>query len=96
MAQMLRTPRPWPGWLVVGMSLLVLNPHISVAPWGLIGGLKYLYWYLTIPELHYSIYLLAAAIGIGRGLLVLLLLFGTWQAWRRGRRRPEPKSEQKP
>ena len=95
---LLAKKHPWLilGWLAVGLSLLVFNPHISVAPWGPVMGLRYLYYYLAVPELHYSVYLLAAAIGIGRGLLVLLLLFGTWRAWRRGRRRPEPESEQKP
>ena len=92
---LLARKHPWLilGWLAVGLSLLVFNPHISVAPWGPVMGLRYLY-YLAIPELHYSVYLLAAAIGIGRGLLVLLLLFGTWRAWRRGRSRAEP--EQRP
>ena len=95
---LLAKKHPWLvlGWLAVGLSLLVFNPHISVAPWGPVMGLRYLYYYLAVPELHYSVYLLAAAIGIGRGLLVLLLLFGTWRAWRRGRRRPEPEAEQKP
>ena len=89
---LLARKHPWLilGWLAVGLSLLVFNPHISVAPWGPVMGLRYLYYYLAVPELHYSVYLLAAAIGIGRGLLVLLLLFGTWRAWRRGRRRQEP------
>ena len=89
---LLARKHPWLilGWLAVGLSLLVFNPYISVAPWGPVMGLRYLYYYLAVPELHYSVYLLAAAIGIGRGLLVLLLLFGTWRAWRRGRRRPEP------
>ena len=89
---LLAKKHPWLilGWLAVGLSLLVFNPHISVAPWGPVMGLRYLYYYLAVPELHYSVYLLAAAIGIGRGLLVLLLLFGTWRAWRRGRRRQEP------
>lgn len=84
---LLARKHPWLilGWLAVGMSLLVLNPNISVAPWGLIGGLKYLYWYLTIPELHYSTILFAAAVGITRGLVVLLLFFGAWRAWRRSR-----------
>ena len=95
---LLAKKHPWLilGWLAVGLSLLVFNPYISVAPWGPVMGLRYLYYYLAVPELHYSVYLLAAAIGIGRGLLVLLLLFGTWRAWRRGRRRPEPEAEQKP
>ena len=95
---LLARKHPWLilGWLAVGLSLLVFNPYISVAPWGPVMGLRYLYYYLAVPELHYSVYLLAAAIGIGRGLLVLALLFGTGRAWRRGRRRPEPESEQKP
>ena len=89
---LLARKHPWLilGWLAVGLSLLVFNPYISAAPWGPVMGLRYLYYYLAVPELHYSVYLLAAAIGIGRGLLVLLLLFGTWRAWRRGRRRQEP------
>lgn len=84
---LLARKHPWLilGWLAVGLSLLVFNPYISVAPWGPVMGLRYLYYYLAVPELHYSVYLLAAAIGIGRGLLVLLLLFGTWRAWRRSR-----------
>ena len=89
---LLAQKHPWLilGWLAVGLSLLVFNPYISVAPWGPVMGLRYLYYYLAVPELHYSVFLLAAAVGIGRGLLVLLLVFGTWRAWRRGRRRQEP------
>lgn len=84
---LLARKHPWLilGWLAVGLSLLILNPHTSVSPWGLIGGLMYLYQYLTMPELHYSTILFAAAIGIVRGTLVLALAIFTgravWKAW---------------
>ena len=89
---LLAKKHPWIvlGWLAVGLSLLILNPCTSVAPWGLIVGLRYLYYYLTIPELHYSTMLFAAGIGIGRGLVVLLLLFAVWRTWKKGRRAPPP------
>ena len=89
---LLAKKHPWIvlGWLAVGLSLLILNPCTSVAPWGLIVGLRYLYYYLTIPELHYSTMLFAAWIGIGRGLVVLLLLFAMWRTWKKGRRTPPP------
>ena len=73
---LLAKKHPWIilGWLAAALSLLVFNPHTSVAPWALMGGLKYLYYYLTMPGLHYSTILFAAGIGIGRGLLVLALM----------------------
>ena len=78
---------PWLvlGWLAVGLSLLVFNPYISVSPWGLVVGLRYLYYYLAIPEVSSPVILLGAAIGITRGLVVLLLIFGTWRAWTKRR-----------
>ena len=93
---LLAKQHPWLvlGWLAVGLSLLAFNPYTSVSPWGLVMGLRYLYYYLAIPEVSSPVILLGAAIGITRGLLVLVLLFGTWRAWRRGRRLPEP--EQRP
>ena len=82
---------PWLilGWLAVGLSLLVFNPYTSVSPWGLIGGLQQLYYYLTNPGLHYATVLFSAAVGIARGLMVLLVLFGTWRAWRKGQKGEE-------
>ena len=71
------------GWLAVAESLLVLNPHISVCPWGLWGGLLYLRFYFTEPWARYSTYLFAAAVGITRGTLSLVLLFFTGRACRR-------------
>lgn len=76
------------GWLAVAESLLVLNPYNSVSPWGLLGGLSRLYVYLNAaePEKYFS-YAIAAAVGIIRGLLVLLLLFFTGRvclrAWKK-------------
>lgn len=40
-------PWLWMGWTAVAISLLVFNPHTSVSPWGLFGGMRYLYWILT-------------------------------------------------
>ena len=80
---LLAKQHPWLilGWLAVGLVSLVLNPYTAVAPWGLIVGLRYLYYYLAIPEVSSPVILLGAAIGITRGLVVLLLIFGTWRAW---------------
>ena len=78
---------PWLvlGWLAVGLSLLVFNPYTSVSPWGLVVGLRYLYYYLAIPEVSSPVILLGAAIGITRGLVVLLLICSTWRAWTKRR-----------
>ena len=90
---LLAKKHPWLilGWLAVGLSLLVFNPYTSVSPWGLVVGLRYLYYYLAIPEVSSPVILLGAAIGITRGLVVLLLIFGTWRAWRKGRQAKEQK-----
>ena len=84
---LLAKKHPWLvlGWLAVGLSLLVFNPYTSVSPWGLVVGLRYLYYYLAIPEVSSPVILLGAAIGITRGLVVLLLIFGTWRAWTKRR-----------
>lgn len=72
------------GWLLVAESLLVLNPYTSLSPWGLWGGLLRLHIYLTTtnPERYFS-YAIAAAVGIIRGTLILILLFFTGLACRR-------------
>ena len=79
---LLAKKHPWLilGWLAVGLSLMVFNPYTSVSPWGLMGGLRYLYYYLTMPGLHYSTILLGAGIGIVRSLLALALLLSTLRA----------------
>ena len=84
---LLAKKHPWLvlGWLAVGLSLLVFNPYISVSPWGLVVGLRYLYYYLAIPEVSSPVILLGATIGITRGLVVLLLIFSTWRAWTKRR-----------
>ena len=77
-------PWLWMGWTAVAISLLVFNPHTSVSPWGLFGGMRYLYWILTNPELRYYASYFAAAIGILRGSLILLLIFLGIRARRMG------------
>ena len=71
------------GWLAVGLSCLALNPYTSVSPWGLIGGLRRLYYYITIPGIRDRSTILAIAVGIVRGLLILALAFFTWRAWKK-------------
>lgn len=74
------------GWLVLAVSCLLLNPRISVAPWGPWQGLIYLNLYLTQPEMHHFTYLFAAIVGIIRGLLFLVLAIYTgrlcWKKWK--------------
>ena len=78
---------PWliAGWLAVALSCLVLNPYTSVSPWGLIGGLRRLYFYVTIPEIRYPSTVFAIAVGIVRGSLTLALMFFTWRTWKKKR-----------
>ena len=71
------------GWLAVGLSCLALNPYTSVSPWGLIGGLRRLYYYITIPGFRDPSTVFAIAVGIVRGLLILALAFFTWRAWKK-------------
>ena len=81
---LLAKKHPWliMGWLAVGLSCLVLNPYFSVCPWGLIGGLQRLYLYMTVPGIRDRSTILAIAVGIVRGLLILALAFFTWRAWK--------------
>ena len=80
---------PWliAGWLAVALSCLILNPYFSICPWGLIGGLRRLYAYLTIPGIRSRAYLLGIAVGIVRGLVTLALIVFTGRAcgkaWRK-------------
>ena len=75
---------PWLlfGWLAVGLSLVFFNPYTSVAPWGLLGGLRRLYQYVTLPGALGPAYLVTIPIGIGRGLAVLLLICLPFRAWK--------------
>ena len=68
------------GWLLCLGSCAVFNPYTSISPWGLRGGVHYLFFYLTNPELRYATNLFAAAIGITRGVLALALIFFTVRA----------------
>ncbi len=80
---LLAKQHPWIilGWMVVGISLAIFNPHTSVAPWGLVGGVQRIWVYLAFGERYIS-YLLGGLIGIVRGLLTLVLLGLTWRAWK--------------
>lgn len=76
------------GWVIVGLSCLFLNPRTSICPWGLIGGFQRLHLCLSGPEVvrdSYS-YLMAAAVGIIRGSLMLVLTILTvrpaWKWWK--------------
>lgn len=83
------------GWVVLVVSCLILNPYTSVSPWGLRGGIFYLYLYLTRPEMHYPTDLLAAFVGIARGLLFLALAVYTGRlCWRRWKKRKPEEQEQ--
>lgn len=81
---LLARKHPWLicGWLVVGLSLAVLNPYTSVTPWGLISGLQLILIFTVHPALWSPAYLIGLPIAIGRGLLTLVLLWQTWRAWR--------------
>ena len=68
------------GWLAVALSCLILNPYFSICPWGLIGGLRRLYAYLTIPGIRGRAYALGIAVGIVRGLVTLTLIVFTGRA----------------
>lgn len=79
---LLTKKHPWliMGWLAVALSCLVLNPYTSVSPWGLWGGLRYLRYLIVNPGMRYRTFYAAAAVGIVRGLLTLILLVFTGQA----------------
>lgn len=84
------------GWVVLMISCLILNPYTSVSPWGLRGGIFYLYLYLTRPEMHDSTNLFAALVGISRGLLFLVLAIYTGRlCWKRWKKRKPEEQEQK-
>lgn len=93
---LLAKKHPWliDGWLIVAMSLLILNPNTSVSPWGLIGGLRYVRLLIENPAMRYRTYYFAAAVGIIRGVLFLALALRTewlcgrawkeaWKKWRK-------------
>ncbi len=80
---LLAKKHPWliTGWLAVILSFLILNPYTSVSPWGLIGGLRYIFFLIIHPEMRKRTYYFAAAVGIIRGAFVLILLYFTGRAW---------------
>ena len=78
---LLARKHPWLilGWTAVGISLLVFNPYTSIAPWGLVGGIREIWIYLRFGERYIS-YLYGGLIGVTRGLLALVLLAFTLRA----------------
>ena len=86
---LLAKKHPWLalGWTCVALSLLVLNPQFSIAPWGLIGGVQmFLNCY---PEHWYYATQLGVSISVARGLLTLVLIALTWRTWRKKRQEKE-------
>ena len=79
---LLAKKHPWIalGWTCIVLSLLVLNPHTSVTPWGLIGGVRM--FLSCYPEHWYYATQLGVSISVARGLLTLVLIALTWRAWR--------------
>ena len=87
---LLAKKHPWlaEGWTLLAVSLAILNPYFSQAPWGLIGGLQRLYLFATVPGIRYRSTVFAIAVGLIRGTLTLALIFFTWRAWKK-KRTPE-------
>lgn len=86
---LLAKKHPWIalGWTCIVLSLLVLNPHTSVTPWGLIGGVRM--FLSCYPEHWYYATQLGVSISVVRGLLTLVLIALTWRAWRKKRQEKE-------
>lgn len=86
---LLAKKHPWMalGWTCVALSLLVLNPHTSVTPWGLIGGVRM--FLSCYPEHWYYATQLGVSISVARGLLTLVLMVFTWRAWRKKKQEKE-------
>lgn len=86
---LLAKKHPWIalGWTCIVLSLLVLNPHTSVTPWGLIGGVRM--FLSCYPEHWYYATQLGVSISVARGLLTLVLIALTWRAWRKKRQEKE-------
>ena len=88
---LLARKHPWIilGWMVVGLSLMVFNPYTSVAPWGLVGGVRQIWVYLTFGERYIS-YLFGGIIGVARGIVALIALIFTLRAvWKKYKKPPE-------
>lgn len=91
---LLARKHPWIilGWMVVGLSLMVFNPYTSVAPWGLVGGVRQIWVYLTFGERYIS-YLFGGIIGVTRGLAALTVLMFTLRAVRKKYKKPPEEAE---
>lgn len=92
---LLARKHPWIilGWMAVGLSLVVFNPYTSIAPWGLMGGVREIWIYLSFGERYIS-YLYGGLIGIARGLVALAALFFTLRAVWKKYKKPTPPPEE--
>lgn len=92
---LLARKHPWIilGWVAVGISLAVFNPYTSIAPWGLVGGIREIWIYLTFGDRYIS-YLYGGLIGIARGLVALVTLFFTLRAVWKKYKKPAPPPEE--
>lgn len=92
---LLARKHPWIilGWVAVGISLAVFNPYTSIAPWGLVGGIREIWIYLTFGDRYIS-YLYGGLIGIARGLVALVTLFFTLRAVWKKYKKPAPSPEE--
>ena len=92
---LLARKHPWIilGWVAVGISLVVFNPYTSIAPWGLVGGVREIWIYLTFGVLYIS-YLSGGLMGIAGGLVALVTLFFTLRAVWKKYKKPAPPPEE--
>lgn len=81
---------PWliDGWLLCLGSCVIFNPHFSIVPWGLRGGIQLLSVALSALSEYAPgarTYLFGASIAIARGILFLVLVFLTARLFFRAR-----------
>ena len=71
------------GWLAVGLSLVIFNPYtMAYMPWGLLGGIQLLLMCIRSPGEWYVSTQLGILISMTRGVMTLMLIFLTFQAWK--------------
>ena len=85
---LLAKKHPWLifGWLAVGLSLFIFNPHtMADMPWGLLGGIQLLLMCIRSPEEWYVSTQVGILISVSRGVLTLWLIYSSFHAWSKGR-----------
>ena len=85
---LLAKQHPWLifGWLAVGLSLMIFNPHtMAYMPWGVLGGIQLIMMCIRSPEEWYVATQLGILISITRGVLALWLIYSSFHAWSKGR-----------